>query len=88
MENQNSKWINNIDKVKTMHLISIVLISTYLILSFYQTIQLDIKIEKGLIQAEQYERAVSDINRNLLGLVTIVILFFFKEKTSKKEEGE
>ncbi|QOD60662.1 hypothetical protein H9I45_15180 [Polaribacter haliotis] len=86
MSQQNSKWINNIDKVKTMHFISIVLISVYLVLSFYQTVQLDIKIEKGLIQAEQYERAVSDINRNLLGLVTIVILFFFKERSKNEED--
>lgn len=65
-----------------------VFVIAYLVMSIYQIGQINYFFSKGKIPEEIYERVSGTIIKDLLEIVTIIVLFFFKNNTSKNEINE
>ena len=63
-------------------------IGTYLIIILYQLIQYNWFFAKEKMTIEIYERLTMSINHDLLSIVMIIVLFFFKSQGANEQKKE
>ena len=77
--------IDGSSKLSFMAWIGSVFIITYLITNIYQLVQLNIFFAQGKVKEEAFERLVSGNIKDLLEIVMIIVLFFFKNQNTKED---
>jgi cadmium resistance protein CadD (predicted permease) len=77
--------IDGSNKLSFMAWIGSVFIITYLITNIYQLVQLNIFFAQGKVKEEAFERLVSGNIKDLLEIVMIIVLFFFKNQNTKED---
>ena len=77
--------IDGSSKISFMAWIGSVFIITYLITNIYQLVQLNIFFAQGKVKEEAFERLVSGNIKDLLEIVMIIVLFFFKNQNTKED---
>ncbi|WP_435415859.1 hypothetical protein [Polaribacter aestuariivivens] len=87
-EKVNSKWINNIDTIKTMHFIAVLMVVFFLISIIYQVFEINVQLRKDLITPDIYERLVTSFLDEIAQLVMIVVMYFFGKEVGKKQTDE
>ena len=77
--------IDGSSKLSFMAWIGSVFIITYLIINIYQMVQLNYFFAKGKVSEEVFERLIGGNIKDLLEIVMIIVLFLFKNQTTKNE---
>lgn len=82
------KLLEKTTLIKTMHFIAVVMVLFFLIMTVYQSYEINVQLRKKLIADQVYERLVTVYTNNIKELVGYVIIYFFGREVGKKEHKD
>lgn len=83
-----SKWINNIETIKIMNAIAIILVSGFLLGSIYSRYEIYSMYREGILDQDVFERMITGDAKELVYIVSIIIIYFFKDNIKDSFNGK
>lgn len=82
---EKKSFVEQTEKIKTMHTIAFILVCGYLVLTGYQMVKTNLYFSRELLAAEEYERMMVGYLKEISALAMIVVVYFFGKQSGKNE---